>query len=218
LAFYGDGGIFTGNGGPLNLQVQAGDAAPSGVFTTFSDASISGDNIAFIGAVDGIYEGVFLAAKDSGKVTTIAKHGDTAPIGTFRTIRDAALGGESVAFFADYGEFPFDPTGVGIFTGSGGPLKTVIRTGDSLFGSRITDFDASQFSISNSRVFGFDSGSTGNIAFVYRLANGRAGVALAMPVPEPSAILLLGAAVSVLVVGEPRSRYPTSETRSACST
>ena len=67
--------------------------------------------------------------------------------------------------------------------GNGGPLTQVIRQGDPLFGSTVTDLSFSDSGFNDS----------GQVAFSYQLANGFRGIAVANPVPEPSAVLLLAA-------------------------
>ena len=70
----------------------------------------------------------------------------------------------------------------------------VIRSGDELFGSTVT--------VASMGAEGFnDSGQTG---FSYTLADGRSGVAVASPVPEPTAIMF--DALSALGLLFPRHR------------
>jgi hypothetical protein len=73
-------------------------------------------------------------------------------------------------------------------------LNTVIHTGDSLFGSAVTFFGSS---IRFGR-FGFDPDGSGDVAFAYELMDGRFGIAMATPVPEPTsrALACLAFAVS----------------------
>lgn len=198
LATYSDVGIFTDDGGALSLIAEAREPVPAGGFAAVAIPTISGQNIAFFAAKDNGEAGIYL--HDGSGLTTITKLGDSAPKGTLQGFYDAEVGGDSVAILAAYGEILFDPSDVGIFTGSGEALTSVIKTGDPLFGSTLTDFDASQRR--NSRAFGFDSSGADSIAFVYRLADGRVGVALATPVPEPSAILLLVAGLTISYFAE----------------
>jgi hypothetical protein len=163
--YSGGQGIFTGSGGALTVVAKTGDAAPVGTFdaTGFSDPTISGSMAAFratynSNAGSGIFKGGGVA------LTTVVKVGDPAPIGTFSFLSTPSIGLDSVAFVGNYGSQH------AIFVGDGGPLTTVIRKGDVLFGSTINSivFDK----------FGFDP--SGNLAFTYTLVNGRTGVALAV--------------------------------------
>jgi hypothetical protein len=87
----------------------------------------------------------------------------------------------------------------GIFIGSGGPLTTVVKSGDSLFGSTV-----------QSLVLGgsaLDAGGNGNLAFQYALANGRSGVAIATAVvPETSPFLIWSAIILGTIVYGGRRR------------
>jgi hypothetical protein len=60
-------------------------------------------------------------------------------------------------------------------------LETIIKTGDSLFGSNATTLN----------FLSPDGADDGNIVFHYELADGRSGIAIAA-VPEARAWLLLG--------------------------
>jgi hypothetical protein len=88
-----------------------------------------------------------------------------------------------VAFAAGFG-------GVGgIYTGTNPAADFVIRVGDPLFGSTLTGYS-----------FGSDGlNDLGQVAFYYALANGRSGIAIATPVPEPATSVL--AAASLVAIG-----------------
>jgi hypothetical protein len=177
---YSGGGIFTGSGGAITTIVKKGDAAPIGTFDNFpSTVAISGNTVAFFcrynsGAGEGIFTG------SGGAITTIAKKGDAAPIGTFSSFssNDPSISGDTVAFCASYNGY----SNFGIFTSSGGVFTTVIKYGDSLFGSSVT----------NLRFWNSCLDDAGNMAFEYNLADGRNGLAIAMAVPEPSCFMLVG--------------------------
>jgi hypothetical protein len=175
------GRILAGSGGSLTTIVEPGDAAPAGTFSTVFRPTIDGNVIAFVG-VDDDGEGIF-TIDGMGTLTTIVRVGDVAPIGTFSEIVSHANSGNEVAFFGQYAG------GVehGLFVGTGGAPTPVVQTGDSLFGSTVVGLGWTRF--------GFDVGGTGNLAFNYALADGRIGVALAAPVPEP-----IGLAKVVLVL------------------
>ena len=172
-------GIFTGSGGSLTTIAKTGDVAPSGVFSSFGVPSISEDVAAFYGSYTG---GAGIFTGSGGPLTAIAKSGDAIPsLGTFTIISSdsIAISGNTVAFQARFGS----PIQYGIFLATGGSLSPLIKTGDPLFGSVVTTLNFGRF--------GIDPEGSGNIAFSYQLGDGRSGVALANPVPEPSSLALL---------------------------
>lgn len=78
----------------------------------------------------------------------------------------------------------------GIYTGTNPLTDFVIRVGDPLFGSTLTGYS-----------FGSDGlNDLGQVAFYYELANGRKGIAMATPVPEPGTVGLAGLALAALAV------------------
>ncbi len=165
---YGSGeGIFTGvAGGTLNTIVKKGDSTPLGeTFSTVLDPAISDSKVAFLGTFasgSGIFTG------DGGPLLTVVKAGDATPGGgTFTSFSVPAIGGATLAFRGSH-------SGVeGIYTKMGAALKTVIEVGDPFFGSTLAGFNFSDL--------GLDPGGSGNMAFTYRLADGRTGVAMAVP-------------------------------------
>ncbi len=168
----GSAGIFTTSGGAITTIAKTGDIAPSGgTFSDVSTPSISGNTVAFLGTASSA-SGIFIGS--GGSLTTIAKMGDSTPGGgTFETLSRPAIGGSTVAFQASAS------SGEGIYAASGGLLNAVIETGQPLFGSTVTSLDFESL--------GLDAGGSGNLAFIYGLANGATGVALATPTP-PSLI------------------------------
>jgi hypothetical protein len=171
----GGSAIFVGSGGPLSTVVRFGDAAPVGTFSDFGAPSIDGHVVAFSASYTG-GAGIFTSA--GGTLSAVVKLGDTAPVGTFTGVGTPSVSGNEVAFLGSYGGI--SPRG--IFIGGGGSITSVITTGNMLFGSSVVDLGFSRF--------GFDPDSTGRVAFTYLLADGRTGVAVAMPVPEPCTIAL----------------------------
>ena len=140
---------------------------------------LSGSMVAFRGYYNADYgsragSGILLVWRSA---TTIAKIGDAVPTGTFTDFGDPSLSGSTAAFRADYNS----GASSGIFTNSGESLNTIIATGDTLFGSsRVT-----------SLLLGSDGlDESGDVAFFYKLADGRHGVAIA-EVPEPSSLVVL---------------------------
>jgi hypothetical protein len=126
--------LFTGNGGPLQAAVSRGDAAPEGTFTTIRDPAISGETTAFVGHYGNIKQGVF--SQSGGLLHTIAKTGDPTPLGPLSSFDSCcggsqqqfpfpAISGDAVAFRGIIG---WDQEG--IFTGNGGPLTSIVKSGD----------------------------------------------------------------------------------------
>jgi hypothetical protein len=188
----GNEGIVVDSGGTKTEIFRTGDAAPIGTFDgILGSPVIDGSTVAFQASFnDGVDSGEGVFAGSGGALTTIAKTGDTAPVGTFDSFdSDAAISGGIVAFLSFYDS----SNQVGIFTGSGGPLDTVIKSGDALFGSTVVDL---QFGL-----FGLDPDGSGNLAFSYQLDDGRRGIAIASPtaVPEARAWLMLGAVCAGMI-------------------
>jgi hypothetical protein len=128
-----------------------------------------------------------------GPLTTLIKTGDATPIGTFTGFGALSFSHGTAAFEGIYAG------GRGIFTASESEFGAVIKTGNSLFGSPVTELGFSRL--------GFDPDGSGNIAFNYRLADGRQGVALAAVVPEPTSI---GIWIVALATGVVRHRRVVS--------
>jgi hypothetical protein len=161
-------GVFTGSGGPLTTIAKSGDPAPTGTFNIVGSPVISGTAVAFYGTFNGgTQDGIFIGS--GGALTTIVQSGQAAPIGTFDLygVSGLSFDGNTVAFEDSYG----DNAGQGIFTGTGGALTPVIKTGDSLFGSTVDYLGFGQSAL--------DDDHSGDIAFAYGLADGVYGVAIA---------------------------------------
>ena len=93
--------------------------------------------------------------------------------------------------FADF--FPIE----GIFTGPDLSADRVIGTGDPLFGSTVA-LTRPTNSLRPINTW-LDMNDSGQIAFRYQLADGRRGIAVATPLPEPGSALLLAAGAVVLM-------------------
>ena len=161
-------GIFTGTGGALSTIAKKGDPVPSGgTLVTLLDPAISGSKVAFLGTFsDG--SGIFTG--DGGPLLTIVRTGDATPGGdTFSSFSVPSIGGATVAFRGSH-------SGVeGIYSKTGAVLRTVVEIGDPFFGSTVASLNFSDL--------GLDPGGSGNLAFTYGLADGRTGVAMAIPGP-----------------------------------
>jgi hypothetical protein len=184
------GRILAGSGGTLATIVEPGDSAPSGTFNTVFRPTIDDGIVAFVG-VDDDGEGIFTIDGMSA-LTTIVRVGDVAPVGTFSEIVSHANSGNEVAFFGQYA----GGMEHGLFVGTGGAPMPVVQTGDSLFGSTVVGLSWTRF--------GFDVGGTGSLAFNYALADGRNGVALAAPVPEPAGLFAVVVALTYVTVTSSR--------------
>jgi uncharacterized protein YjbI with pentapeptide repeats len=159
-------GIFTGAGGALTTIAKIGDLTPTGeAFTGVLDPAISGGTVAFLGTFAG-GSGIFTG--ESGVLSTVVKTGDATPDGdVFSGFSVPTVAFNTIAFRGDY------PGGGGIYAKRGNELGKVVEIGDPLFGSTVASLSFSDL--------GLDRGGTGNLAFNYALADGRSGVAMAVP-------------------------------------
>jgi hypothetical protein len=155
--------------------VVAPIAAVSGPYKSAMDnhPSISDNGtVTFLSTLDDNSQGLFMG--NGGPVTTI---GTTAgPYSGF--INSAINSSDQFVFFA--GVDTSQGGGRGLFTGPNPATDKIIRTGDALFGSTLTDME-----------FFHGLNDNGDVAFKYILANGQQGIALAT-VPEPASLSLLG--------------------------
>ena len=176
LAFRsGDPGrIVTFNAGVVTTIVDSSGALNYlGTTPSLNDAG----TVAFVAGKDGIDGGTFgIYSGNGGPLTTIADAaGPFSSFGDFYSGQPSINDSGTVAFLGS-----LDAGGFGIYTGSGVGTSEVIGSGDALFGSTITGLSISPTSLND----------RGQVAFVYGLANGTTGIAIATPVPEPSASLL----------------------------
>jgi PEP-CTERM motif len=199
------GGIFLYDGITLNRVVTTGMTVPTLGAISVSAPSLSGSNIAFLGTGTGSNNsGVFLY-KD-GSLSTIAT---TTPNGgpggiTFWHLNQSggagslpSISGNTVAFLSQYDDGTQFDLKKGIFMQEGGGvLNKVVGTGDTLFGSTITNLIFSNNGL---------DGST--VAFQYTLANGQIGVATAsapVAAPEPGTLILFGLGGSLVLLRQKR--------------
>jgi hypothetical protein len=121
-------GVVANIGGTPVSIVRYGDPAPVGTFNPGGFAglnlSVSGNTVAFWSFFnENNDEGIFKG--NGGAITTIAKTGDLAPLGTFTGFYTCDISDESVAFLGFYS------SRTGVFIGSGGPLTEIIASGDA---------------------------------------------------------------------------------------
>lgn len=160
VAFYADygtgGGIFKGDDLPDDLVADA-----SGPFFQFDIPAVNDeDTVIFRATLDSGGEGIY-----SGPSTTADRIvGTGGPYAGFSaySINDAG----TVVFAAE-----LDAGGLGLFTGTDPVAHKVIRTGDPLFGSTADFVSLSRENLNDN----------GEVAFLYGLADGRSGVAVAAP-------------------------------------
>jgi hypothetical protein len=174
-------GIFRSSDGNLTTVVETGDPAPLGTFTGFSHSSISGNDVVFRGDFPGGH-GVFRG--DGSIIETVAKRGDPAPSGTFQSLSSPSINENAIAFFASFSG------GHGIFVHHNDILTPVILNGQSLYGSTVIGLSFDRFSL--------DPDGSLRLAFRYALADGRRGVAIAAPIPEPGCIKIATVVVAIV--------------------
>jgi hypothetical protein len=167
-AQYADGqGFYLAAGGMLTSIVNSGDPAPAGTFPLpggssgiAEGAALSGDRVAFVAGYSG-QQGVFTG--NGGALTTIAKTGDPAPSGTFgqsNAFSQNVISGDMVAFRGVY------PGGAGIFTGNGGSLTTIVKTGDPAPSGTFTSLAVGGIASNGDDVSFFGQWAGGTGAFV----------------------------------------------------
>ena len=159
FAAFLDGGqgdrLYKGNGGALT---ELADAS-AGFFSSVGSADINdSEQVVFSADLLAGGSGIFLAEAD-GSISTVADTTDGYSNPGFPSINN--LG--HIAFISN-----LSGGGRGIFTGDDPVEDAVIRTGDSLFGSTVT------------QLFFLDGlNNNGDVAFWYQLANGTKGIAVA---------------------------------------
>lgn len=191
--------IFTYQGGVLQTPVETGDLLSNGQsLFDISYCTLSGSTISFVGSyidtsgfMPVLYDGIFTYT--GGSLTTLLDTQiDVGPDGTgFYQFTGLSSSGSTVAFAGDYR----DGMRTGIFISSGGVIETLLKSGDSLFGSTVQALDLDT------------NGLDGNtLAFRYLLTDGRRGVATAQfslasaSAPEPGTLVLLALGSGVAFV------------------
>jgi hypothetical protein len=159
-------GVFTGSGGPLSTIAEIG----GGFASVYGTHSINaGGTVLFRSETSTGTESLYTSA--GGILTPIV---DTS--GAFSDLRNGSINDLGVVVFGA----ELDAGGVGIFDGPDTIANKVIKSGDTLFGSTVTEL-----------VFARGLNDNGDIAFRYTLANGVSGIAVAQAVPEPASLSLL---------------------------
>lgn len=211
--YSGDAGVFVGSGGTLRQVARRGQAAGSGggTFDSFSSIALNAtEQILFGASIDSatpLDVGIFRS--DGSTLQTIVRKGWSAPEeGVFGYFRDSAFNDVGqVAFYAELKD-TLHTSGIFLYDDKAG-LITVARRGDPLLESTITDltFGPTWGPLGDER-----SGlnDRGQVAFRFTLADGRHGVAIWSPVPEPTAWLLLLAGCTLIGCCCRASRRPGS--------
>ena len=157
--------IFLGDGRTLAPVVSDRDAVPLSPFLKMENPALSDGSIAFVGYRTYEQHGVF--KYDNGTITPIAETGDSAPANSFTAFDYRSQSNEfphvsisngTVAFRGVYGFVQ-----EGIFSGDGGPLTTIAKTGDP---APESDFGA----------FGDPAMSGDTVAFRATYSRGRSGI------------------------------------------
>ena len=175
-------GVFTGNGGPITTIGIA--QTPGGIGPSINDSGMVAFSVDPIGA-DLSVAAQILIGNGGPIVTYVSNAGPFSAFGIYPIINNFGL----VAFLGG-----LDSTGqAGIFTGPDATTDKVILTGETLFGSTLTSLASS--GVEHPGII--DLNDSGQIAFHYQLADGRQGIAVGTPIPEPeiAIALLMGAAV-----------------------
>lgn len=158
----GGWGLFTSNGTTTTTIALA--SGP--MFSAFTDPSINASGkLGFNANLESGVNGIFTS--DGTTTTTIALPGLT--YSNFVSIVSIDSAGR-VAFNAG-----LQAGGRGLFIGDGTTTIPVLHTGDALFGSTVIGFAVGREGLNDA----------GQVGFFYQLANGRNGVAIATPAPEP---------------------------------
>jgi hypothetical protein len=166
------------------------------VFNTFRSSDLNdAGQILFYATIDSptpADSGIFLS--DGNTFQTVVRKGQAAPgNGVFDGFREPAFNdvGQAV-FFAGLTQTiggSLDNLGLYWFDANVGLVK-VARKGDSLLGSTITDLRVGPtLGLLGDERSGLND--HGQVAFMFLLADGRGGVAVWTPVPEPASFLLL---------------------------
>lgn len=193
-------------------QQSAPDGA--GVFQRFESFSLNNnDQVAFVaeipnGTRDG-GEGLFVADSQSNH-RLIVRDGQPLPDG------DGQFYGFSQPIINDSGQIAFHATAFGaagrpasdealLFYNPNHELVQIARLGDPAFGSTITNLWFTQDDPGTSNIQnGFND--RGEVAYAFSLADGRQGIALWTPVPEPTSCLALLAAAGMATLRRTPSR------------
>ena len=167
----GPWGIFTASRGTSPSTI-ATDVGPFSLFA--SPAVNNAGRVAFYGETDSGVKGIFRGPDPVADV--VAVQSDAPGAAYFSVVGYPDIGGgDTVVFNARRANGAH-----GVYTGADPLTDRVLAIGDSLFGSTVTSASFRRGGINE----------LGQIAVSYRLADGRSGVVIATPVPEPATVVL----------------------------
>ena len=197
----GSTGVFTGNGGAITTITLG--SFPGGT-PSINDAG----TVAFGLDSTSTVATRILTGNGGGVSTYVSNAGPYNSFGVYPSINSSG----KVAFLAGLDVVDFVVRD-GLFTGPDPVADKVIIMNEPLFGSTLVAFDGANTQSPGN----IDGNDQGQVAFHYKLADGRQGIAVATPVPEPSvATFLFVAVVSLPLFGRWRiqqrstSRQPAS--------
>jgi len=185
--------IYVGDGTTLTEITQKGDAPPEGngvIFDLYSPNLNSNGDVAFLADITGTSGGVAdnrgIYVGDGVAIKKIAREGDTEPTGdgifsSFAFLQHPLINDrEQVAFIANLSGTTggtSDSEAIYFYDPTEG-LMEVVRKGDSLSGSTITDlqFRTNSFRNTPDSVGGLND--KGQLGYYFALADGRKGVAI----------------------------------------
>ena len=171
----GSRGVFTGNGGPV-ATIAIAD------FPSRMGSSINDQGMVVFAAGSNPSVGTSILLGDGGSVTTFASiSGPLNGFGIFPVINNNG----TIAFLGG-----IDDGRVGLFTGPDPVTNKVIASNEIRFGSMRVGVIPAE----TQNPGAIDINDSGQIAFHYELADGRQGIAVATPTPEPTvtALILIG--------------------------
>jgi hypothetical protein len=230
-----DTGILRFDGASLVTIVRAGQMAPDGngqfsSFTRFGGGRLryalnDVGQVAFEGFLTGTAGGTSdntgIFRSDGVSLVQIVRAGDTAPDGNgrFAGFGDPALNDTGqVAFRAGLtdtsGGGISDNTGIFFFDDTLG-LQQVARAGEAFLGSTITFLDFASVDQLGEEASGLNKRGVPRVAYFFRLADSREGIAIWTLIPEPSSAILV--ASGLLGVWKPKGRRQTSARRRSLS-
>ena len=170
-------GLYVSNG--ATLTTIADPSGPIQDISSLQPAFNDAGQVAFTASLDAGGEALYV-----GNGTTLTPLLDTS--GPFEDLSWTAINALGQVAFA--GTLDGGTTGGVYMALGGGAVEKVIGIGDPLFGSTVTSVFMKTDALNDS----------GQIALIYRLATGVRGVAVATPVPEPHALGVVLAGVSLL--------------------
>jgi hypothetical protein len=199
--------LFLGNADHLSQVVRAQIPAPDGdLYSSFYDVALNDSGqLAYLAvtrdAAGEIQPGLYLG--NSAAQRKVLRVGELAPDGNglVSEIRTPLINSAgSVAFLALFNETAsgeFDDTAI-LYASSDGDVRKVIREGDPFAGSTVA-----RLTFASNYDYTRNPGTTqfndrGQIAFWFRLADGRDGIAV-WTVPEPTGVTALAAGALLLV-------------------